>query len=758
MRDRPPPSSRTRRRAAAAGLLLLGLGAATGLLAEESSAAPAAPRTDYRIPREVEGTRIDGVLDEAQWERALTFELPYETRPGENIAPPVRTECRMFYTERHLYYGCHAYDEPREIRARLRDRDTASFSDDVVGLSVDPFNNAQASLVFDVNPLGVQNDRRYTEQQGRSDRTWDATWRSAGRIVDDGYVVEVEIPFTEIRLPRSVGEQVWGFNFRRYRPHDVSRRFSIVPNDRNNPCRLCQNAELRGLAGIDPGRSLEVTPTVTALRTAERTNFPGGEIEAEDPDVEGGVTARWGLTSNLTLSGTVNPDFSQVEADAAQLDINNQFALFFQERRPFFLEGADTFLTHQRAVHTRAIANPRWGLKLTGREGPNTIGAFVAEDETTTLLFPGSRSSSLGRVERSNTSAVLRYRRDLGNASNVGVLYTDRTGGDYENRVAGLDARYRLTDSDLFEVQLLGSRTLYPEEIRSAHGQPEGTLEDWMGYLAYTHEERNWELGASVEQVGGEFRADLGFIPQVDVRRLAGELEYQWYGSADNWFTNIEVGTEAVHIETIDGEELGEEGGLNASYSGPLQTNVSLGFQHFTRVLEGRDLDNSVYWMEGGFQPTASVGFGYGLEIGRGIDFREARQGQELTHGPFLQLELGRHLQATLSGTRSELSLSGQPLFVARQTELRLVYQFDVRAFLRAILQYTDVDRNPELYSDPVDRSEQDLFGQLLFSYKVTPLTALYLGYTGAYLEIERSGLLETGNTLFFKVGYAWRP
>ena len=329
------------------------------------------PAETWEIPRSAEEVRIDGVLDDPVWSDALVFRLDYETNPGENIKPEVETECRMVYSRTHLYYGCHAFDpEPDKIRARFSDRDRSFPTDDVVGLAVDPFNLNNTSFVFDVNPLGIQNDRVYSEVAGRSDPSWDALWDSAGRIVEDGFVVEAKIPFASLRFPRSTGDkQTWGFNFRRYRPRENFTRISIYPFDRNNPCRLCQSDELVGFEDVDQGRSLEVTPTLVAIRDSEIDDFPEGELVADDPDIEPGLFVSWGVTPNLNLSGALNPDFSQVEADNAQLAFNTQFSLFFQERRPFFLEGSQFFDSRIRAVYTRTIADPDWGLKLTGQEG-----------------------------------------------------------------------------------------------------------------------------------------------------------------------------------------------------------------------------------------------------------------------------------------------------------------------------------------------------------------------------------------------------
>ncbi|MDH3404213.1 MAG: carbohydrate binding family 9 domain-containing protein, partial [Acidobacteriota bacterium] len=387
---------------------------------------PARAAQIFQIPNTAGHIVIDGRLDDAAWEEALELELAYETEPGENVEPPVRTSCRMIFSHTHLYYSCTAYDpEPHRIRARYTGRDQA-LDDDTIGLAIDTFNDHNTAFVLDVNPLGVQNDRLYIEATGASDSTWDAVWDSAGRLTDFGFEVEAAIPFSSLRFPRTTGRQTWGFNFRRYQTRDAYRRIALVPLDRNDRCRTCQHALLVGFENIDPGHNLEITPTITSLRTATREDFPDGPLAAADPDVEPGLTVNWGVTPNFTLASALNPDFSQVEADVAQLDINTSFALFFPERRPFFLEGSDYFSTQLRAVYTRSVADPDWGLKLTGKEGRHAVGISVARDAITTLLLPGPESSALDSLDRESTAAVLRYRRDLTESSTFGALVTDR--------------------------------------------------------------------------------------------------------------------------------------------------------------------------------------------------------------------------------------------------------------------------------------------------------------------------------------------
>lgn len=712
----------------------------------------------FEIPRLAAEITVDGRLDEPIWDSALVFSLDYETRPGENVTPPAETECRMLYTDTHIYYGCRAYDpEPEKIRAHYSDRDLA-FNDDSIGLAIDPFSDNNSAFILDVNPLGVQLDRLYIEATGSSDSSWDTIWDSAGRLTDYGYEVEAAIPFSSLRFPRSTEKQVWGFNFRRYMTRDASYRFAVVPYDRNDRCRTCQHATISGFENVDPGRNLEVTPTLTSLQTSTRDDFPDGRLERADPDVEPGLTVNWGVTTNMTLAATLNPDFSQVEADVAQLDINREFALFFPERRPFFLEGSEYFDTEFRAVYTRTLADPDWGLKLTGKEGKNALGVFVARDAVTSLLLPGTESSSLDSLGRESDAAVLRYRRDVGESSTLGALYTDRRAGDYSNRVAGLDTRLRLTSNDTLNVQWLRSQTDYPSALAAANDLPTGTLEDSALRASYRHSRRDWNVRASYTDIGDDFRADLGFMPRVGYRQFVAGGEYEWFGDDDKWYTSIELGTDWDLTEKQDGSLLEEEWEAFGGFSGKKQLTVFAGGGVRDRVFQGVAFEQSFVWSFVSIQPRGDLEVGLDLSAGDSIDIAGSRPGDRREVAPYVEWKPGQHLRLNLSHTHSLLDIEGGRLFTADLTELRLVYQFNLRTFVRLIGQASNIERDPSLYAEEVETDVQDIFGQLLGSYKINPQTAVFLGYTSGYLDVAGSGLTETDNTVFLKLGYNWRP
>ncbi|HSN86160.1 MAG TPA: DUF5916 domain-containing protein, partial [Thermoanaerobaculia bacterium] len=549
----------------------------------------------FEIRRASSAIQVDGVLDEAAWSDALTYDLPYEWFPGDNVPPPVRTDFLVTYDDANLYAAWKAHDPaPAEIRAHLMDRDSIDtfIQDDHVVLMIDTFNDERRGFQFRINPLGVQADAVFSQNEGIEDFSFDMIWASAAKIDEDGYVIEVAIPLNQIRFPGTTGPQTWGFDVGRSYPRSVRHRMLAWPRDRANSCLLCQVDKVTGFAGIEPGRNLEITPTLTANRTDVAPADAPGELATGDEEVEPGISARWGITPNLSLNAAINPDFSQVEADAAQLSVNERFALFFPEKRPFFLEGIDFFATPIQAVFTRTVVDPRWGLKMTGKEGKNGFGVFVAEDEDNALTLPfNDRSIPVFLQGEQVTSGVVRYRRDIGTGSTVGVLLTGREGDDYHNHVAGLDGFFRLSDTDTTRVQILSSDTLDPTGI----ARPAGEAFSGEALLAdYRHDGRDWAWSLAYEDRAPEFRADSGFVPRVDFREGRGSVQRQIWGDQDNWFTRINVGLTSRRTEDHSGQLTDERIQLYSNLSGPLQSFFEVGLGRNKESFQGvlyEDLD-----------------------------------------------------------------------------------------------------------------------------------------------------------------------
>jgi len=739
-----------------------------------------APPPTVTIPRIDAAVTIDGVLDEPVWAQAARLDGFHQYRPVDGRMAEQETIVLVWYSATAIHFGIIANDtDPGSIRATFTDRDKID-SDDRVMVKLDTFDDQRRFYVFAVNPLGVQAD--FIESQTGGGGGWDGIWKSAGRITEGGYVVEMAIPFNCLGFQRREGDQVWGVDLSRNYPRDVLHRISLFPVDRDNTCVMCQAEKLIGFDGAAPGRNLEVDPTFSSVATERRE---GGDFTGADPTSDLGLTLRWGFTPNMTVSATLNPDFSQVEADAVQLEVNQRFALFFPEKRPFFLEGADFFTTRLSAIHTRALADPAWGVKLSGKEGPHSLGVFVVEDEITNLTFPGPQSSGRGFLDQPNTASALRYRRDLGKRdSTVGAVVTHREGDRYSSSVAGVDADWRITKEDRFRVQILGSETQYPPELAAAHGQDADRFEGSAFELFYGHSARDYTFLAIYSGFEPGFRADLGFIPQTGYRQTYLIGQRTLYGDAESWFTKIRLRGNYIYREGYsEGPPLQDEAFVTLTYEGPLRSEGG-----FSYVVDGEmsfqgppepsgepeiflvkttSLIDS-WWT---FWPASSLNLSFYFAKGRDLDVEHLRPAEFTYFEVDASYQPGRRLTFTAKHTLYDLDvdpwtvkilpsgpidMDGGRLLTGEVSELRTVFQFSRRSFLRAVLQHVDYRYNQELYAFPVEERFRHLFTQLLFSYKINPQTVIFAGYSDNHLADPSGALHQTDRTFFLKLGYAW--
>ncbi|MCU0224964.1 MAG: carbohydrate binding family 9 domain-containing protein [Acidobacteria bacterium] len=757
-------------RLARRALLLLVL--ATSLPATGAAAAADRPEAGT-VPRAAGPLRIDGQLDEAAWEAALSIPLPWEVYPGDNSPAATATSALLLFDDDNLYVGFRAEDpDPGSIRAHLTDRDTA-FRNDLVGFVLDPFDDQRHGLLFAANPFGVQMDSRAAQfGEGRGfnvagapaeDSSWDELWDSAGRIGVSGFTVEMAIPFKSLRYPRGGGPQTWGFLAFRQRPRVERVRTRSAPLDRDDTCWFCQLGRIVLPEAPRPGPALEFLPTLTWQRTEARVE--GGGLDEVEGDTQVGLSARWGITPNTSLNVALNPDFSQVEADALQLRVNDRFAVFYPEKRPLFLEGADLFATPIDAVYTRTVVDPSAVGKLTLREGRDSLGAFVARDEPTTFILPFPDGSFATGFAGANTTAVVRYRRDVGRGSSIGVLGTGREGSEsgaddgddrYRNLVGGLDGVFRFSPTDVVTAQWLTTRTDYPDPFAERFGQPEDEFSGNGWTVEYAHEARYWRWYAGAGSRSPGFRADAGFIPRIDVRSAYLVGGRSFYAPPDARWTRFSVFAEAERVENTAGDLLEDGFSIEANYSGPLQSSGTL------------DYDLSSYRLFFNIRPTGDFTSSINARWGDGIDFVNNRPGRQLEIEPGLTWNLGRGFYLQLDDSWQRFTGAGGRLFDANQLNTRCIYQFDLRTFVRLVLQWTAVDRNLDLYpaiDDPeteevesLPARERGLFGQFLFAFKLSPQTVFFAGVDqrSAGTEVEPQAVV--GRSYFVKFGYDWRP
>jgi len=564
------------------------------------------------------------------------------------------------------------------------------------------------------------------------------------------------IPFKAIRFQSIDGDQVWGVDAVRSYPRDVRHHISLYPRNRDDNCYRCQMDKLIGFAGAASGRNIEIDPTISAVGTQLRQGFPDGDFGEVDDKYEAGVTARWGITPNVMFAGTVNPDFSQVEADAFQLDVNTQYALYYEEKRPFFLESAGVF----GSFYSRSVAEPLWGAKLTGKTGSNAFGVLVARDEITNIVASGSRHSSSHQLDLESTATVVRYQRDIGDMSTVNVYYNGREADGYHNRVAGLDARFWLTETLNLGVEGGVSYTLYPESVTSGTDLPSGEFNDTGYEIRVGNFTSGLDVYANYSNTGDGVQTDLAFMPRVGYEHLEAGAGHTWQRGSGSWWTSLNLGSGYTYEAYQDGTPRARGYNLWINYDGPKQADANIYGWVGKREYAGEDFDTWSVQGDASLWPNGSLLLAMNAEYGESIDYANAQTGRELTLRPYVEFKLGRGLSASVGHTYEQFDVDDGRLYAANVTFLRTVYQFTRRAFVRAIVQSEAYDYESDNYPDDhphaVDSEERTLAAQLLFSYKINPQTVFFLGYSDGHFGNQDIELTQYERTFFAKIGYAW--
>ena len=721
----------------------------------ESSEAPVAEQV--AVPLVTGRLSVDGVLNETSWSGARRLSVPWEWAPTDGGDAPVATTVFLLRDQDYLYLGFEAADpNPADIRARYADRDLP-LDDDGVGVLIDPFGDRRRAFQFRVNPLGVQMDAVTTDggSGSRSDYTWDAIWEAGGQITSSGYVAEIAIPFRQLRFPRSSGLQNWGFLAFRSYPRSATHELRSIRTDLNRSCLVCQVPPIVGFAGLATGLNLEITPTLTAKQTTSKTAAGASPERERNQDL--GLSARWGISPNVSLNLAVNPDFSQVEADALQLDANLRFAIALPEKRPFFLEGADLFETPNALVVSRTIAEPQYGAKVTGKEGDYAFGAFLTRDRITEILLPGAEGSALATAAGAATGIVLRARRDVGAGSSIGVLATSRTGLAYDNNLLAVDGVWRLGASDSLVWQFGGSRGQYPTELEATGADLDLEPTGHILALNYTHNDSNWYWNGRYKQISPGFRADSGFIPQVGIRSAQAGVERTWRPpkGSQRWYNRLGVYAGAEILQDWNSSWTEWGGDFVVSYRGPRQFELVLVLAPNQEYLAGETYRNLRYVIDGKVSLSQWARIGYRYNAGEALDFANFRSGDLQRITSLLELNIGRRIRLELTETTEKLSTTGNEIYRLHTSQGRLLYHLNRRAFGRLILQQRRLDRNPALYINPVTEREDRTTPQLLLSYKLNSQTAALIGY-GAVERTTDELAASDVRTFFVKFSYAF--
>jgi hypothetical protein len=742
---------------------------------------------------ETPGVHVDGRLDEAAWSGAAVLTGFTQFQPVEGIPASQETEVRVIYGPQAIYFGIVAHDDdPSGIQATLTERDEGVTEDDWIRITLDTFNDRTQAYAFYVNPRGVQADGLWVEGgRGRGpggfgppiDFNPDFLWESDARVTETGWEAEIRVPFRSLRF-REAAEQAWGVNVvREVRRTEYQSSWAPLTEDAANQLELA--GLLEGLEGLEPRRLIEVNPVATGRRTGELTD--DGDFVRQDFEPDFGVNARYGVTRNLVLDATFNPDFSQVEADADQVVVNERFAIFFPEKRPFFLEGTEVFNTPQQLVHTRAIVDPIGGAKLTGKVGSFNLGYLGALDESPVTFDEGDQEAAFN---------LFRLRGDLGGGSNVGGLYTDRTlldGAEY-NRVGSVDTRLVLGDRYTVTAQLAGAWSRVRDEETGSVDDLAGPL--FAARIARSGRVFSWNAG--IEDVHPDFRAQSGFIRRIGDTELSGETRYTFPGEPGALLEEVTPRLEARaffdHEDFWSGRKFQEaelEAGIDFSLRGPngvvlLVTNGYYAFDpadyaaYEVPAAGGAaapftvpaPLENMLgVRMFGRTRPLPWLSLGGRGSYGEVPIYAEASRGTELQIGPSADLRFPFGFTADLSFTFSRIwRESGELYGTAQIPRARLQYQLTRALFVRGILQYNlqrqDALRDPDgvaLVIDgegSVEREEGEVQYDLLVSYEPSPGTIVYAGWSRVREgpDTYRFGdLVPVAEGLFVKVSYLFR-
>ena len=770
-------------------------------------------RLDARIPRvEDAGVRVDGRLDEDAWRGAAVLTGFTQSAPAEGIPARERTEVLVFYTPRELFIGVRAHAaNPSSVRSTLAERDQIT-ADDHVRILLDTFHDRRRAFAFFVNPLGIQQDGTFSD--GSFDGfsfSPDFVFDSRGRLTGEGYEVEIRIPLRSLKFPAG-GTQTWGMNVIRVIPAAGAEE-SWAPRTRSQP-ELASSGTLSGIHELRPGRLVEVNPTFTARRegTTDEAGFSRGPTE---PDL--GVNLKYGITSELTLDATLNPDFSTVEADADQITVNERFALSLEEKRPFFLEGADLFDTPEALVYTRSVVAPAAGARVTGKVGPMNLAWLGAVDDA-----PRGSPDRFAPEPARALVQIARLRRDVGQGSTLGLLATSRELGGAFNRVAAADARIRFGRVYMAGGQIGGSwtRGWRPDPLGSdsagAPGERVPVALDGraahIGQVYLDRTARHWGFIFTLRDVPADFVTETGFVRRTGFTSLSGRNRLSWYGASGARVEQVEV-VQSGNLLFAGRDFWQGGGGLEGDAGVELQVElrgnheIEIGVSRGFYTLDPADYADFSLPVPDGFEtgdvlvgPDARMGGLNGVSMGlessyfkwMDVSFEAAYGAVPLfaegTRGREWSLEAEVALRPT-AALRVDASLRRVLLFRDRDDSrysralvprLRAEYQVTRAVAVRALAQYAveevDVLRAPDgrpylREGEPfrVRRGNRPAWDarqlnplrlDLLLSWRPTPGTAAFLGYGREVTDDEAfrfDGLAPRADGLFLKLSYLFR-
>ena len=695
---------------------------------------------------------LDGSLDDAAWTHATKFDKFYEYISSDGNSPPiVETTGWVTYDERFLYVGIECSDpEPSKIRAPYIDRDRVHGDQDFVALILDTTNEGRTAIQLRVNPRGVQGDAVNNDASRTEHFTPDFFYEAVSRIHDKGWTMEMRVPLATLRYPKAE-VQTWRLMLVRNYPRAYRNVMASSRIPRGVNCYVCNMEQVSGFRNLPDAAKITLAPYATA-EASDRGSLENDDIVPESEGVDVGVDAKWTPNPQTVIDLTYNPDFSQVEADIPQIAVNEQFAIFYPEKRPFFLESVDMLDTPIEAVYTRRITAPSMGIRATGRAGSTSYTTLVAHDRGGGLFFLPGPMGSRYAADYKATSILGRVRQDIGN-SFIAFLGTVREGDRGYNRVFGPDLQWRPNATDRVLAQFLYSDT----NDFFGNGKSHAMRVQWL------RQTRRFETSAAYDDYGDAFRADLGFVPQVGFRRATAFGAVDFY-PVKRFFTRFRTQLGVDRSEDRNGRLLGQSfapgffgrGRFNSTFSGNLSVKqrVRVG----SRTLERTHFDFAFQ-----LNPARSVpAVGLSGSIGEVIDFSNAQVGEGANLTGTVVLRPSDHLLLENYVTRQYVDVPKGRLFTADVLRVKATYSFTANSIFKVIGQRAHVNREPGLYGGRLPRHSGDALLSFLYTYKLNWQTVFFVGYGDTEVVVDRHqtssyDFTSIDRSFFVKVSYAFQ-
>jgi hypothetical protein len=690
---------------------------------------PGSIRPTIKIPKISNPPKIDGRLDDDCWEQATKLSNFYKFVPVDGEPASEKTEVLLAYDKENFYVAFRCYDSNRhKIRAHLSKRDIL-LEDDRVSFHIDTFNSQRRGYYIASNPLGVQYDGfRVEGQDGSSDL--DIIYHSEGELNDYGYSVEFVIPFKSLRFPP---EKIHTIGFQAYRVIARKNEYSSCPpRDMSKNTWFDQMAQITGLEGIDYSRNIEILPTFTAIQTG--SIIDEGIFENQTPDADFGVGLKYGITPNVTLDFTYNPDFSQVEADAEQVDVNLRYELYFPEKRPFFLEGGDIFTTENTVFYSRRIIDPLYGAKITGKVGKTTFGFLSALDEGPGREWAVEDDTQLGKKALFN---IMRAKYDLFGNSFIGFLMTSRQFAGRSNQALAVDGSFNFKEKYNLNFQGIQSYTTTEEDDK---------LKDPAITASFSRTSRHLSYSLYYQDLYPDFRVDSGYVHLTDIWGGGGNISYRFTPNK-KWILAFTPIYNWDRWYDHNGVQIFQNSFSGMEFEFPSKTRIAVSFNNAMERWSEVDFSKKVYELDLSSAPTKYLSGGFYLQTGNGIYYDKIN--------PYLGFYRLINGSATLrpnSRFSEELSLIKSTFWQEKAGELvydyniirsKSTYQFTKKLFLRTILEYNSYWK--ELTSD------------ILLSYMHNYGTVFFIGYGGFFDRNEQMHFRQNSRSFFVKFSYLWR-